>query len=71
MVMRHHNEHFRHRLTEIWDEHPHYEIDAFGKQFYLDLNHDSKFVSPGLHVSYPYLNQIIKIYANTCLNILD
>lgn len=52
MFQRHPNEHFRQRLTEHWDEHPHYEIDAFGRIFYLELEHNSKFVSPGLHVSF-------------------
>lgn len=52
MTQRDHNSHFRHRLSEVWDEHPHYVIDAFGQILYLELKHDSKFVSPDLQVSY-------------------
>lgn len=49
-LLRHHSAHFRHKMAEVWDLHPHYEIEAFGQKFVLDLTYNYKFVSPGLHV---------------------
>ncbi|XP_018561715.1 A disintegrin and metalloproteinase with thrombospondin motifs 9 isoform X2 [Anoplophora glabripennis] len=49
-VLRHHSGHFRHRTAEVWDPHPQYEIDAFDRKLLLELEHNSKFVAPGLHI---------------------
>ncbi|CAH1132157.1 unnamed protein product [Ceutorhynchus assimilis] len=48
--VRHHSGHFRHKSAEIWDPHPKYEIDAFGKILLLELENDNKFVAPDLHI---------------------
>ncbi|XP_019769669.2 A disintegrin and metalloproteinase with thrombospondin motifs 9 isoform X2 [Dendroctonus ponderosae] len=49
-VVKHHSGHFRHKSAEIWDPHPKYQIEAFGKTLMLELEHDDKFVAPGLHI---------------------
>lgn len=49
-TLRHRNSHFRHKTAEIWDQHPSYEIKAFGKKMVLELENNKKFVPPDLHV---------------------
>ncbi|XP_030747517.1 A disintegrin and metalloproteinase with thrombospondin motifs 9 isoform X2 [Sitophilus oryzae] len=49
-VVKHHSGHFRHKSAEIWDPHPKYEIDAFGKILVLELENNHNFVAPDLDI---------------------
>ncbi|CAG9862410.1 unnamed protein product [Phyllotreta striolata] len=48
--IKYHYGHFRQKQAESWDQHPLYEIDAFGKKLILELDYDGKFVAPNLHI---------------------
>lgn len=50
-TLRHRNAHFRHKTADVWDQHPSYEIKAFGRRMVMDLENNNKFVPPDLHVS--------------------
>ncbi|CAH0548960.1 unnamed protein product, partial [Brassicogethes aeneus] len=47
---KHHSGHFRHKMAEVWDPYPRYEIYAFGEKLLLELSHDSKFYHPDLQI---------------------
>lgn len=71
--LRHHSGHFRHKTAEVWDPHPQYEIDAFGKKLVLELTFNDKFVAPNLQVKLPQsitrkiLNFFVNITGDSCL----
>ncbi|XP_056632510.1 A disintegrin and metalloproteinase with thrombospondin motifs 9 isoform X2 [Diorhabda sublineata] len=48
--VKHDSIHFRQKQDESWDSHPQYEIEAFGRKLYLELEHNNKFLSPNLHI---------------------
>lgn len=48
--LRHHSGHFRHKMAEVWDPYPSYELVAFGRKYTLELGHNRKFIAPDLQV---------------------
>ncbi|XP_017769222.1 PREDICTED: A disintegrin and metalloproteinase with thrombospondin motifs 20 isoform X2 [Nicrophorus vespilloides] len=58
---KHHSGHFRSKSAEVWDPHPRYEIDAFGKKLELVLIYNDKFVSQNLNVIHVWENYTQRI----------
>ncbi|KAJ3651431.1 hypothetical protein Zmor_017475 [Zophobas morio] len=52
--LRHHSGHFRHKEAEVWDPHPRYEIEAFGRKLFLELEHNDQALAEDLHVSFAF-----------------
>lgn len=44
--------HFRSMSSKVWDPHPQYEIDAFGKHLHLVLKPAGDFISKDLKVNF-------------------
>ncbi|KAL7288709.1 hypothetical protein TKK_0017434 [Trichogramma kaykai] len=49
---RHHSGHFRHSQSKVWDPHPQYEFQAFGRRFHLSLKEDSSFAPANVQVTH-------------------
>ncbi|XP_008190626.1 A disintegrin and metalloproteinase with thrombospondin motifs 9 isoform X2 [Tribolium castaneum] len=50
--LRHHSGHFRHKEAEVWDPHPRYVINAFGRKLFLELEHNDQILATDLHVTH-------------------
>lgn len=49
-------------MAEIWDPHPQYVIEAFGRQIVLELEYNDRFLAPALHVFVNYLQKNVKLF---------
>ncbi|XP_063930505.1 A disintegrin and metalloproteinase with thrombospondin motifs 9-like isoform X2 [Zophobas morio] len=54
--LRHHSGHFRHKEAEVWDPHPRYEIEAFGRKLFLELEHNDQALAEDLHITHVWDN---------------
>jgi hypothetical protein len=50
--LRHHSGHFRQKEAEVWDPHPRYVIDAFGRKLFLELEQNDEVLAKDLHITH-------------------